>query len=140
MRKITLALLSVLFLAACGADNYYETELNYYQDGDDCVYYNYETGDGIIEGVSEIETSERIVYRNVRCSKLFKHDREGYDIRRDRKILIPTESKFEEVVEEPVVQPIVIKIQKDSRNVKKSTCSKSRNVVKSRYYIVQGQN
>ena len=34
MRKTMFVLFGALVLAGCGARNYYETELNYYQDGD----------------------------------------------------------------------------------------------------------
>ena len=145
MRKTIFSLCGVLLLAGCAGSSYYETELNYEQDGPDCIYYNYENGADIIKGIRSLETTEKVVYRDTKCSDLFKKDTADINKVHNRKALVDTNPKYEfdnfSENDYFTSQPIIIQIHKDTKSEKRAGCSKrgKKQVLKNRYYIVPGQ-
>ncbi len=90
MKKISLAVLSLGLLAACTGYDYYKTDVRYYQDGEDCIYYSNERGKRFDSDIRALRDGNRIVYRNTRCSDLYQKDTFGYSERNDRRAIVPT--------------------------------------------------
>ena len=89
MKKGVLSVLGLTVLAACSGYDYYETNVRYYQDGEDCVYYYAEDGDRFNKEIRSLSDAKKVVYRNIRCEDLYLNDSYGYDERNDRMAVIP---------------------------------------------------
>ena len=98
MKKALLTVLGLGLLAACTGYDYYKTDVRYYQDGEDCIYYSNERGKRFDYDVRALRDGKRIVYRNTRCSDLYQKDTFGYSERNDRRAIVPA-------VEEEKVAP-----------------------------------
>ena len=116
MKKAVLSILGLTLLAGCSGYDYYESNVNYRQKGEDCVYYFDESGEKFNQEIRSLEDSKKIVYRNTKCSELYMNDTFGAE-RNDRKAIVP-------VYEEPVAP--------------KCGCNKcgKKKVLKNRYVIV----
>lgn len=95
MKKALLAVLSLGLLAACTGYDYYKTDVRYYQDDEDCIYYSNERGKRFDNDIRAMRDGNRIVYRNTRCSDLYMRDTMGQAERNDRRAIIsaPVEQK-----------------------------------------------
>ncbi len=89
MKKFTLSLLGLVALAACSGYDYYETNVRYYQDGADCIYYYNENGERFSNDIRDLEDTKKIVYKNTICEHLYNRDTFGYAERNDRKAIVP---------------------------------------------------
>ncbi|MBR3510616.1 MAG: hypothetical protein IKN73_00975 [Alphaproteobacteria bacterium] len=89
MKKTILSLLSLTLLAGCSGYDYYKTNVNYRQKGEDCVYYYNEKGKKFNEDIRSLKDTKKIVYRNTQCSDLYMQDTFGYAERNDRKAIVP---------------------------------------------------
>lgn len=89
MKKIALSVLGLTLLAGCSGYDYYETNVRYYQDGEDCVYYHDEDGQRFNKEIRSLKGDKKVVYRNVRCEDLYMQDTFGYAERNDRKAIVP---------------------------------------------------
>lgn len=61
-----------MLLAGCTEYyDYYESDVRYTQDGEDCVYYMDESGRRFSGDVRAKDSENKVVYRNTRCADLF---------------------------------------------------------------------
>lgn len=88
MKKAILSVLGLTLLAGCSGYDYYKTNVDYYQDGEDCVYYFTEKGKKFDNEIRNLKDDKKIVYRNTRCSDLYKSDTFSTE-RNDRKAIVP---------------------------------------------------
>ena len=88
MKKVFLSVLGLTVLAGCSGYDYYTTNINYRQKGEDCVYYFSEDGQKFDEEIRNLRDAKKIVYRNTRCSDLYASDTFGAE-RNDRKAIVP---------------------------------------------------
>ncbi len=119
MKKFFVAAIALFTLAACGEYyDYYQGGVKYTQDGADCIYYAGEQGRRFSSEIRELDSDNRIVYRNTRCEDLYNRDNFGALPRGERLVLDPA-----------------------ARNVKTCGC-KSCNAkpvpVRRKYYVVTG--
>ncbi len=96
MKKALFAMLGLGLLAACTGYDYYKTDVRYYQDDEDCIYYSNERGKRFDYDVRALRDGNRIVYRNTRCADLFKKDTAGAAERNDRRAIINVPAAVEE--------------------------------------------
>ena len=89
MKKALLVGLGLSMLAACSGYDYYKTDVRYYQDDEDCIYYSNERGKRFDSDIRALRDGNRIVYRNTRCSDLYMRDTMGHNERNDRRAIIP---------------------------------------------------
>ncbi len=89
MKKVFASVLGLGLLAACTGYDYYKTDVRYYQDDEDCIYYSNERGKRFDSEVRALRDGNRVVYRNTRCADLFKKDAMGYSERNDRRAIVP---------------------------------------------------
>lgn len=88
MKKALFAVLGLSLLAACSGYDYYKTDVRYYQDDEDCIYYSNERGKRFDYDIRALRDGNRIVYRNTRCADLYKRDTMGAAERNDRRAII----------------------------------------------------
>lgn len=88
MKKAILSMLGLTVLAGCSGYDYYKTSVDYYQDGEDCIYYFNEKGKKFDEEIRKLRDDKKIVYRNTRCSDLYMSDTFSAE-RNDRKAIVP---------------------------------------------------
>ena len=88
MKKVALSIMGLTVLAACSGYDYYQTDLRYRQDGNDCIYYFNENGEKFNEDIRSLKDDKKIVYRNTRCEDLYNDDTFGFE-RNDRKAIVP---------------------------------------------------
>ena len=121
MKKVVLSVLGLTLLAGCSGYEYYETNVRYYQDGEDCIYYYDEDGEKFSKEIRSLRDDKKIVYRNTRCEDLYNDDTFGAE-RNDRKAVVPV------FVEE-----------KPATKCGCNKCAKKQ-VLKNRYIIVPSYN
>ncbi len=113
MKKF-LAFVAVLVLAACSRSyDYYQGNVRYVQDGNDCIYSSGEIANNYSSEVDTADLAKQIVYRNTSCAELYARDMEGQEVRQERRVLTPaaTETYDFEPVAEPrkIVKPMPVK-------------------------------
>ena len=146
MKNVILSVAGLALLAGCSGYDYYETDLRYRQDGKDCIYYYGEQGDKFSEDIRSLKDAKEIVYRNTRCSDLYRDDTFNYE-RNDRRAVVPVsvaEARYAE--EAKYVEPVYIatkypEVKKEPKANTTTPCgcnknAKKQNVNKSRYIIV----
>jgi len=89
MKKAVLSVFGLALIAGCSGYDYYKTNVRYYQDGEDCVYYYGEKGKKFNEDIRSLKDAKKIVYRNTQCEDLYMEDTFGYAERNDRKAIVP---------------------------------------------------
>ena len=119
MKKVILSVFGLIILAGCSGYDYYEADVRYYQDNEDCVYYFDEAGNHFDKEIRSLRDTKKIVYRNTNCKDLYLNDTFGVS-RNDRKAV---EQVF---VEEKTASKLKCGCNK---------CGKKR-VLKNRYVIV----
>ena len=88
MKKVILSVFGLALVAGCSGYDYYETDVRYRQDGNDCIYYYTEDGDKFNNEIRSLKDSKKIVYRNTSCADLYGNDTYGYD-KRTRNAILP---------------------------------------------------
>lgn len=117
MKNVILSVLGLTMLAGCSGYDYYEADVRYRQDDEDCVYYFDEGGKRFNGDIRSLKDAKKIVYRNTRCKDLYMEDTFGA-ARNDRKAFVST---FEE--------------EKPAPKCHCNKCGK-KSVLKNRYVIV----
>lgn len=130
MRKVILSLGVAALVAGCGA-TVYEADLNYYQDGNDCVYYHHEKGGEVGPGISALDVSKSVKFSNVKCSDLYKRDTFDYETRQERKVIVPASQEEENLA----IKTMAAAKEGVESQCGCSKCGKKR-VLKNRYMIV----
>lgn len=88
MKKVILSVLGLILVAGCSGYDYYKTNVNYRQDGDDCIYYFNEKGKHFNSEIRNLKDAKKVVYKNTRCEDLYSKDTFGYD-KRTRNAILP---------------------------------------------------
>ena len=87
MKKTLFALLAFAGLAACSSYDYYQGNIRYVQDGEDCIFYATESGARYSDDIRDVNTDKEVVYRNTFCRDLYQRDTAGVASRTERQIL-----------------------------------------------------
>src|SRR5574344_84918 len=75
MKKVLISVIALTALVGCASDyNYYQGDIKYTQDGDDCIYNIGESGNKFSKDVRKMDANKTIVYRNTMCSDLYARD------------------------------------------------------------------
>ena len=94
MKKTLFALIAFIGLSACaGSYDYYDGNVRYYQDGEDCIFYSTESGYRYSHDIRSLDTDKKIVYRNTMCRDLYAQDNINQPSRTERQVLTPVEKK-----------------------------------------------
>ena len=94
MKKTLFALIAFVGLSACaGSYDYYEGNVRYYQDGEDCIFYSNESGYRYSSDIRSLDTDKKIVYRNTKCRDLYLRDNFGAAQRTERQVIAPAAKK-----------------------------------------------
>ena len=89
MKKLLMSVVAISAVAGCSSYDYYKGDVRYVQDGDDCVYYSNEYARNYSDRIRGIDGSDRIVYKNTKCSDLFGRDNAGRTPRNNRVVVAP---------------------------------------------------
>lgn len=89
MKKTLFVLFGLAVLAGCSSYDYYQGDVRYVQDGEDCIFYSTESGRHYSNDISDIDTDKEIVYRNTFCRDLYMRDTTGFASRTERQVLAP---------------------------------------------------
>ena len=88
MKKVIAAIFGLAVLTGCSSYyDYYKGGVRYTQDGMDCIYYAGEHGRRFSSNEYALDSGKKVVYRNTRCSDLYRADMAGQAPRADRQIL-----------------------------------------------------
>lgn len=87
MKKTLFALIAFAGLAACSGYDYYQGDIRYVQDGEDCIFYATESGARYSDEIRDVNTDKEIVYRNTFCRDLYQRDTAGQSQRTERQVL-----------------------------------------------------
>ena len=87
MKKTLFALIAFAGLAACSGYDYYQGNIRYVQDGEDCIFYATESGARYSDEIRDVNTDKEIVYRNTFCRDLYQRDTAGQSQRTERQVL-----------------------------------------------------
>ena len=94
MKKKFLSVLVLVGLAGCSSSyDYYNGDVRYTQDGDDCVFYSMERGRHYSEDIRTLDLDKKIVYRNTRCADLYARDNGAQNVRVERAVIAPVTNK-----------------------------------------------
>ena len=89
MKKLLMSVIAIGTLAGCSSYDYYKGDVRYVQDGDDCVYYTTEYARDYSDRIRGIDGTDRVVYKNTKCSELFARDNAGRTPRNNRVVIAP---------------------------------------------------
>ncbi len=90
MKKVLISVIALGALAGCsGYYDYYKGGVRYTQDGEDCIYYAAERGRKIPGDFRTMDSNDKIVYRNTRCSDLYARDNLIAEPRVEHQIVAP---------------------------------------------------
>ncbi len=103
MKKVLISVLCALGLGACANHyDYFRGDIQYVQDGTDCIYYMTEHANHYNQEIRGLDTHKRIVYRNTMCHDLYERDHVNAAPRSDRSALLRIVAEKDA---EPVSEP-----------------------------------
>jgi len=74
MKNIFVYVLCFFILSGCTYYDYYKGDVQYTQDGEDCVYSSFEKGREINADIRSLDAGQKIIYRNIKCANLYDFD------------------------------------------------------------------
>ena len=94
MKKILMSFLALVMLSGCaGYYDYYKSGVRYTQDGEDCVFYSAERGRYFNDEIRSLDANKKVVYKDIKCEKLYKRDMAAKFPKYEPKVVKPVEKK-----------------------------------------------
>ncbi len=94
MKKVLMSVLALAMLSGCATYyDYYKSGVRYTQDGEDCVFYSAERGRYFSDEIRSLDTDKKVVYKDIKCEKLYKRDMAAKFPHYEPKVVKPVEKK-----------------------------------------------